>query len=57
MILDVERGRNLSFDERVDLMSRMSYSRDAEVRKKARQEFESMPIYINLYVRKRCKND
>ena len=57
LILDVERGRNLSFDERVDLMSRMSYSQDAEVRKKARQEFEAMPVYINLYVRKRRKND
>lgn len=57
LILGVDRGRNLSFDERVDFMSRMTYSQEADVRKKARQEFDAMPLFLTLYVRKRRKND
>ena len=56
LILNVDRGRNLTFEERTDLMARMSYSKDADVRKKARQEFDEMPIVITLTVRKRRKN-
>ncbi len=56
LILSVDRGRNLTFDERVDLMSRMSYSQDKDVRAKAQQEFEAVPIVITLTVRKRRKN-
>jgi hypothetical protein len=57
LILGVDRGRNLSFDERVDFMSRMTYSQEEDVRKKARQEFDAMPLFLTLTVRKRRKND
>lgn len=56
LVLSVDRGRNLTFEERVDLMARMSYSNEKDVRTKARQEFDSMPIVITLTVRKRRKN-
>lgn len=56
LILDVDRSRNLTFEERVDFMSRMDYSHSQEERTKARQEFDSLPIVITLKVRKRRKN-
>ena len=50
LILDVDRDRNLTFDQRVELMAKMSYDKDEQVRTQARNEWEQLPIVITLTV-------
>ena len=50
-VVDVDRDRDLTEEERVNFLSRMNYSQDDEERKLAQKQFVQLPIVITLTVK------
>ena len=54
-ILDVDRGRDLTQEQRIDYMVKMSYNGNRKECENAQKEFDVLPIIITLQVKQRRK--
>ena len=50
-VVDVDRDRDLTEEQRIDFLARMNYTQDENARKLAQEQFVALPVVITLTVK------